>query len=45
MKGLKQNLAFKIFAWILSFILLVVFSVSVIAAVFMLEQDFHTKRL
>ena len=43
MKGLKQNLAFKIFAWILSFILLVVFSVSVIAAVFMLEQDFHTK--
>lgn len=43
MKGLKQNFAFKIFAWILSLVMLVVFSVSVIAAIFMLEQDFYTK--
>lgn len=43
MKSLKQNTAFKIFMWILSFILLAVFSVSVIAAAFMLDQDFYTK--
>ena len=43
MKGLKQKTAVKIFAWILSFVMLVVFSVSVVAAIFMFEEDFYTK--